>query len=126
MLKFETPSPVTQSVEAVVELLKRLNREVKPLPLSVRLSRSVVLVLSRKGDVYYTTTKTACSCPDACYRHHVCKHQREFFPAPEESIKPRGGFVPAGPEVLPSGVGFAPKTKCPASWGNDVRCEGVI
>jgi hypothetical protein len=74
--------PETQSVEAVVELLKFLGSPSNPLPESVDLG-SLMLVLSNKRDVYYATTTNSCSCPSAFYRPgQRCKHQRKFFPEP--------------------------------------------
>lgn len=73
-------SPVTQSREAVVALLKTLNRAADPLPEVVDLG-AVKLVLSNKKDVFYTTTARACSCPSSVYRPgKTCKHRRAYFP----------------------------------------------
>lgn len=70
----------TQSVEAVAGLLKFLGRPSCPLPESVDLGR-LMLVLSNKRDVYYTTSRNSCSCPSAFYRpSQRCKHQRKYFP----------------------------------------------
>ncbi|OPY52685.1 MAG: hypothetical protein A4E48_01019 [Methanosaeta sp. PtaU1.Bin060] len=70
-------SPVTQTREAVVELLKALGRADEPLPEIVELANDVRLVLSKKKDVYYTTTPTACSCPASVYHpDQVCKHRK--------------------------------------------------
>lgn len=106
-LVYTNPAPVTQSVEAVVSLLKSLNREFEPLPKTVKLGESCVLVLSRKKDAYYVTTPKACSCPSATYRRGMCKHQREHFPADGLVLKNRARFCPSGPldldEELPGG-----------------------
>ena len=76
----EYVDPETQSVDAVVELLKFLGRPSCPLPESVDLG-SLMLVLSNKRDVYYATTRNSCSCPSAFYIHgQRCKHQRVYFP----------------------------------------------
>jgi hypothetical protein len=71
---------VTQSTAAVVSLLKFLGKSSVPLPEAVDLD-GLVLVLSNKRDVYYTTTPHSCSCPSATYRPgQVCKHRRKHFP----------------------------------------------
>jgi hypothetical protein len=103
---------VTQSTEAVVSLLKYLGKPIDPLPLTVDLP-GMILVLSNKRDVYYTTSNTSCSCPSAAYRPgQRCKHQRKYFPqarpapmAPVKSLLPAGkwpgGFNgPVDPESI--------------------------
>jgi hypothetical protein len=81
---------VTQTVAAVVELLRYLGRSIQPLPETVELP-GVLLVLSNKKDVFYTTTPHSCSCPSAAYRPgQACKHQRKYFPADADSIRPTG------------------------------------
>jgi len=58
--------PITQSKEAVKALLTWRGRACDPLPEFVEMSTGedrLVLVLSNKKDVYYTTTARACSCP---------------------------------------------------------------
>jgi hypothetical protein len=78
-------APETQTVEAVVELLKYLNWPLEPLPEAVRLT-GMVLVLSGKKDVYYAVTSRTCSCPSSTYRPgNPCKHQRKYFPGPKKT-----------------------------------------
>jgi len=74
--------PITQSVEAVKKLLTFLGRTSDPLPNEVSLDGGrLVLVLSKKKDVYYTVTSRACSCPSATYHPgQKCKHIKQFFP----------------------------------------------
>jgi len=60
-------SPVTQSIEAVIELLNCLGRPLDPLPGIVDLGK-VKLVRSNKGDVFYCVNAKGCSCPSATYR----------------------------------------------------------
>jgi hypothetical protein len=74
-------SPITQSIEAVKALLAYASRASDPLPTFVEMpGREVVLVLSGKKDVYYTTTARACSCPSGTYRPgQICKHRRNYF-----------------------------------------------
>jgi hypothetical protein len=99
--------PVTQSVEAVKNLLAFVGHASDPLPSDVSLDNGrLVLVLSNKKDAYYTCTAARCSCPGNQFRHN-CKHQRKYFPvakveqstASEPLIK-RGGFRPV--DLLPS------------------------
>jgi hypothetical protein len=108
---------VTQSTEAVVSLLKYLGEPIDPLPATVDLL-GMILVLSNRKDVYYTTSENSCSCPSAAYRPgQRCKHQRKHFPqadkpapiAPVESLriagKWAGGFNgPVDPESIMAGA----------------------
>ncbi len=79
--------PVTQSVEAVKNLLAFVGRASDPMPSDVTLDNGrLVLVLNNKRDAYYTCTARACSCPSATYRHNgPCKHQRKYFPGSQKS-----------------------------------------
>ena len=98
----EVKSPVTQTTEATVLLLKYLGKPFDPLPQEVRLP-GAVLVLSNKKDCYYVTTEKACSCPSATYRPgQSCKHQRKHYPQKVEtrsmadaldSIRPTGKWA---------------------------------
>lgn len=91
--------PKSQSIEAVKALLVWKGRAVDPLPEFVEIGKGenrLVLVLSNKKDVYYTTTAKDCSCPSNTFRNGICKHQRKYFPSDMESIKPLGGWV--GPD----------------------------
>jgi hypothetical protein len=74
-------SPITQSIDAVKALLDYAGRASDPLPTFVEMpGREVVLVLSGKKDVYYTTTPQSCSCPFGTYRpDQICKHRRNYF-----------------------------------------------
>jgi hypothetical protein len=100
--------PITQSVDAVKALLTWKGHPVNPLPADVSLDNGrLVLVLSNKKDVYYTTTARACSCPSSTYRGGRCKHMRHYFlqekvvaAAEPSSIRPTGSFKPFG--LLPS------------------------
>jgi hypothetical protein len=60
----------------------------------------MVLVKSNKGDVFYVTTPTNCSCPARTYNPgKPCKHSRRYFPQPkpaqarEESYRPVGKWA---------------------------------
>ena len=82
---FDSVSLVSQSVDAVVELLHCLGRPADPLPEFVDLGK-VKLVQNNKGDVFYCVTAKACSCPSAAYRPgSSCKHQRKYFTGPKKS-----------------------------------------
>ena len=76
----DSGSPVTQSIEAVEALLSWRKMPTSPMPDHIELLGQVFLVLSSKKDVYYTTTRQACSCPWQVYNPEKrCKHQRKFF-----------------------------------------------
>ncbi|OPX77826.1 MAG: hypothetical protein A4E45_01770 [Methanosaeta sp. PtaB.Bin039] len=77
-------SPVTQTAEAVAQLIKSRSRGQSPaeMPAFYRLGARLVLVRSKKGDAYYVTTPGTCSCPAATYRPgEPCKHRAEHFPS---------------------------------------------
>lgn len=79
-------SPKTQSVEAVKALIAYFNHGKEPaqLPDFFRLTGEMVLVKSNKGDVYYVTTPTNCSCPARTFNPgKPCKHSRLYFPQPK-------------------------------------------
>ncbi len=75
-------SPVTQSREAVKQLITQDNHGQEPqeMPRFYRLTGEMVLVLNNKGDAYYVTTPKTCSCPSATYRPGPCKHSKRYFP----------------------------------------------
>lgn len=78
-------SPVTQTREAVQQLIAYFNHGQQPeeMPAFYRLSSDMVLVQSNKGDVYYVTTPKSCSCPAATFGHgRQCKHSKKYFPQP--------------------------------------------
>jgi len=78
-------SPITQRIDAVKSLLAWKKVSSDPLPQEVSLdSGRLVLVLSKKKDCYYVTTANGCSCPAATYHNGPCKHQRKYFPQPEQ------------------------------------------
>ena len=88
--------PTTQSIDAIKSLLAYVGRASDPLPTDVSLENGrLVLVLSNKKDVYYTTTTKACSCPSATYHGGRCKHQRKYFGAKPAS-RPTAGWI--GPD----------------------------
>ena len=91
--------PVTQSRDAIKNLLTFVGRASDPMPSDVTLDNGrMVLVLSNKRDAYYVVTQKACSCPAATYHRGPCKHQRKYFPQAEasklvstnDSIRPEG------------------------------------
>lgn len=70
-------SPKTQSIDSVKSLLAFIGRASDPLPSSVELAGGARLTKSNKGDCFYVTTPTACSCPAAAYNPgQVCKHRK--------------------------------------------------
>ncbi len=75
-------SPVTQSREAVKQLITQDNHGQEPqeMPSFYRLSGEMVLVLNSRKDAYYVTTPKTCSCPSATYRPGPCKHSKKYFP----------------------------------------------
>ena len=79
----KTESPVTQTVEAVQQLIAYFNHGQTPeeMPSFYRLSLDMVLVRSNKGDCFYVTTPKSCSCPAATYHPgQPCKHSMKYFP----------------------------------------------
>jgi len=70
----------TQSIEAVENLSRYLNREIENGVLDMG---RIKLVLSGDKKSFYATTATDCSCP-AKHWHpgRPCKHQRRHFSAP--------------------------------------------
>jgi len=77
---FDGASPKTQSVEAVKSLLSWRGRGSDPLPEFVELAGSVRLTLSSKGDCYYTTTPTDCSCKARTFNPAAqCKHMKALL-----------------------------------------------
>ncbi len=91
-------SPVTQTAEAVEQLIKSRGQPPAEMPAFYRLGANMVLVRSKKGDAYYVTTPNDCSCPAATYSPgKPCKHQRLYFPAPattSENLGDIGDFRP--------------------------------
>jgi hypothetical protein len=77
---------ISQKVESVVELLNFLSKPVDPLPAVVKLADGAQLTRSRKGDCYYYTSPTECTCPGFYYRHS-CKHMKALASI---SAKPSG------------------------------------
>ena len=92
-LVYQVESPITQSIDAVKALLAYKKVANDPLPREVSLDGGrLVLVLSNKKDAFYTVTARACSCPAATYHHGPCKHQRKFFPQPENEADIRASL----------------------------------
>jgi hypothetical protein len=77
-------TPITQSVNSVVELLNFLGRPSNPLPESVELADGLQLTKSSKCDVYYCTAQEFCTCPGFHYRR-TCKHVKALA-----CIRPHG------------------------------------
>jgi hypothetical protein len=84
--KLVVSSPVTQSREAVEQLITYHNHGQQPveMPDFYRLTGEMVLVLNNKKDAYYVTTPKSCSCPASVYNPgKPCKHSRKYFPQPK-------------------------------------------
>ena len=84
-------SPVTQSREAVEQLIAYFNHGQQPeeMPSFYRLSGELVLVQSNKGDAYYVTTPKSCSCPASVYNPgKPRKHSRKYFAQPKPAEEP--------------------------------------
>jgi hypothetical protein len=79
----------TQSVEAIVELLKYIGKPSEPLPEIVKLTDGAQLTKSSKGDCYYYTSSKGCTCHGFFYRHN-CKHMKALT---STSAKPRGQTI---------------------------------
>ena len=120
----QVEKPTTQIVESVKSLLSYMGRASDPMPIFVELKGGVRLTRSKKGDCYYTTTPTECSCKARTFNPNTpCKHmktiqagnsveasraqarayqarQRELkgkgSTLPENSIRPIGGWI--GPD----------------------------
>jgi len=87
-------NPVSQSVEAVIALLKSQGWSGEKPPASVKMSDTCFLVLSAAGQEYYTVTQRGCSCP---WPASPCKHQRRFLkmtPTIKIATMPAGPFRP--------------------------------
>lgn len=91
-------SSVTQAAAAVKQLITSHNHGIPPaeMPPFYRLASDMVLVASSKGDVYYVTTPTGCSCPSATYRPgQLCKHSLRYFPESMRKAAADGQHSPA-------------------------------
>jgi hypothetical protein len=72
-------SPLTQSVvESVKELIEYLTgKPCEELPATFALANGTRLTKSSKGDCFYMTTPTNCSCPARTYHpDQPCKHMK--------------------------------------------------
>lgn len=69
--------PATQTPQAVAVLLAFCKRPSEPMPAFVELAGGVRLTRSKKGDCYYTTTATDCSCKAWTFNpSQKCKHMK--------------------------------------------------
>jgi hypothetical protein len=122
---YENEGLKTQSSEAVKALITFHSHGHEPaeMPAFYRLTVEMVLVKSNKGDVYYVTTPTNCSCPARTYNPgKPCKHSRRYFPQPKpaqareaeveaELAKEKCAKRLARPpedSIMPSKAGFRP------------------
>ena len=89
--KLVIANPVTQSREAVEQLIAYFNHGQAPeeMPDFYRLSLDMVLVRSNKGDCFYVTTPHSCSCPASVYNPgKPCKHSMKYFSPPKPAEEP--------------------------------------
>jgi len=103
--KLVIASPVTQSREAVKQLIAYFNHGQAPkeMPDFYRLNGEMVLVRSNKGDVYYVTSPKTCSCPAAMYAPgRQCKHSKKYFP---QAAKPSTENTGCLRDTLPGWIG---------------------
>jgi len=87
----ELSSPVTQSCEAVKQLIAyhHHGQVPKEMPDFYGLSGEMVLVLRNKKYAYYVVTPKACSCPAATYHPgQPCKHRQSSSSHPTPPHKP--------------------------------------
>ena len=95
--------PVTQSVDAIKNLLIHMGKAISPLPSEIPLDNGrLVLILSNKKDAYYTCTARACSYPGNQFRHN-CKHQRAHFGAKVEQAATKPAIVESESSIRPTG-----------------------
>jgi len=73
--------PLTQEAAAVKQLIKFVTgKTCKELPATFALAKGVQLTKSKKGEVFYVTTPTACSCPARTYHPgQACKHMKALL-----------------------------------------------
>lgn len=116
----DVASPVTQTAEAVKQLIAFYNHGQQPeeMPPFFRLSAEMVLVRNNKGDAYYVTTPRDCSCPARCYNPgKPCKHQRKYFPAAQNAT--------ARPQAEPSLISGPFKPFLESDSGRQQKAEVV-
>ncbi len=103
---FRGKAPKTQSISAVRELIAFQQHGQKPekMPEFYRLSESMVLVRSNKGDAYYTTMPDDCSCPAMSFNpEKLCKHSRMYFPQLKKEALSLDSIRPVGDWIGPDG-----------------------
>ncbi|MFA5378336.1 MAG: hypothetical protein WC455_21460 [Dehalococcoidia bacterium] len=103
----QVEKPTTQTVESVELLLAYIGRASDPMPIFVELKDSVRLTRSKKGDCYYCTTPTDCSCkartfnPGTQCKHMLALRADQANKIESESIRPKvPSFKPF--DLLPS------------------------
>jgi hypothetical protein len=100
----------TQSSESVAKLLNFLGKPANPLPAIVPLADGMQLTKSSKGDCYYVTSPSSCTCLGFHYRQ-TCRHVKSLA-----RIKPQGQSMP---EVFEQHDANLPKM--PASYRRIVK-----
>jgi hypothetical protein len=140
----EISSPLTQCAEAVKQLIEFVSgKPCNELPATFALSNGAQLTKSSKGDVFYMTTPTACSCPGFTYRGS-CKHmtalrsansvdgsrsQAQAYQARQRELRAKakaGGSLPepTGPArrlAKPPEDGIKPEGKWPGGFNGPVN-----
>jgi hypothetical protein len=98
-LIIESKTPKTQPVECVESLAAFVNKKITDGILNLG---AVRLVLSSKGDCYYTVTDSDCSCPARAFHpQRRCKHMRAFHAIAREML-----IDAYAPETLPGEVAY--------------------
>jgi hypothetical protein len=87
-------SPVTQSIGAVVSLLKYIGKPIDPLPEIVPLSEGSQLTRSSKGDCYYMTSPKGCTCIGFVF-HRNCRHMKTLHKMAEAAPDEKAGKIAA-------------------------------
>ena len=115
--------PTTQTVDSVKSLLSYVGRASDPMPIFVELKGGVRLTRSKKGDCYYTTTPTECSCKARTFNPGTpCKHmkalqagnsveasraQARAYQARQRELKGKGSALPEN-SIRPTGEWIGP------------------
>jgi len=84
-------SLLTQEAAAVKQLIEFVTgKPCRELPATFALANGARLTRSRKGDVFYMTTPTACSCPArACNPGQACKRMNALNSREASRAQPR-------------------------------------
>ena len=115
-------SSLTQSAEAVKQLIEFITvKPCKEMPANFALANGAQLTKSSKGDVFYMTTPTACSCPGFAYRGS-CRHITALRSSKDvEASKSQAQAYQARQRELEAKAGSLPETsiKPAGKWPGD-------